>query len=102
MTLSNLAYGWALKLFKDLAPALPAPHPSNHEARTKAFADIEKTIILAIEEDRKTRECCKQEREAILYEIKRYKDRAYGERTRQACENIMNILRARSEGEKGE
>jgi hypothetical protein len=71
--------------------------------------DIEQAITAAIEEDRKTRECCKQEREACAMMVQEVYERElkifanlkeYTDAPHCILEDLMNAIRARSEGEK--
>lgn len=50
---------------------------------------IKATLIAAVEEERK----------AILREFELYKGGAYSAETRTVCENLMALIRTRSEGE---
>jgi hypothetical protein len=64
------------------------------------IAAIERAIIEAIEEDRKTRECCKAEREAcaqIAEEQADEQDRGANVPERWMAQEIERLIRARSE-----
>lgn len=74
----------------------------------EAIAIIKQAITAAIEEDRKTRECCKQEREACAVMVQEVYERElkifanlkeYTDAPHCILEDLMNEIRARSDSE---